>query len=69
VNGGKQVAYQGSLIWNPTDYLRFLAEYSHMEVTGGPRAVAPLFDPLDLTPINKRKYHVDMAGVRAQVDF
>ena len=69
VNGGKQVAYQGSLIWNPTDYLRFLAEYSHMEVTGGPRAVAPLFDPLDLRPINKRKYHVDMAGVRAQVDF
>ena len=69
VNGGKQVAYQGSLIWNPTDYLRFLVQYAHMDVTGGPRAVAPLFDPLDPTPINKRKFSVDMAGVRAQVDF
>jgi phosphate-selective porin OprO/OprP len=69
VNGGKQVAYQGSLVWNPTDYLRFLAQYSHMDVTGGPRAVSPLFDPLDTTPLNKRKYSVDQMGVRAQVDF
>jgi phosphate-selective porin OprO/OprP len=69
VNGGKQVAYQGSLIWNPTDYIRFMAQYAHIDVTGGPRAVAPLFDVTDTTPVNKRKYSVDMAGVRAQVDF
>ena len=69
VNGGKQVAYQLSLIWNPTDYLRFMAQYGHLDITGGPRAVSPLFDPLDSTPLNKRKFNVDMAAMRAQVDF
>ena len=37
VNGGKQTAYQASLVWNPTDYVRFMAQYSHIDVTGGPR--------------------------------
>ena len=69
VNGGKQIAYQASLIWNPTDYLRLVAQYGHINVTGGPRVVAPLFDPNDLTPVNKRKFDVDTATVRAQVDF
>ena len=73
VNGGKQVSYQGSLIWNPTDYLRFLAQYSHMDVTGGPRAVDLLYgsppDPAPTTPLNKRKFTVDQMGIRAQVDF
>ena len=69
VNGGRQVAYQASLIWNPTDYLRFMAQYGHINVTGGPRPVAPLFDVLNTTPLNKRKYDVDVATVRAQVDF
>ena len=45
-----------------TDYLRFLAQYSHMDVTGGPRAVSPLFDPLNTTPLNKRKLSVDQMG-------
>jgi phosphate-selective porin OprO/OprP len=69
VNGGKQVGYQLSMIWNPTDYLRFMAQYGHLDITGGPRAVPPLFDPLDMTPINKRKYDVDTATMRAQIDF
>jgi phosphate-selective porin OprO/OprP len=69
VNGGKQIAYQASLIWNPTDYLRFMAQYGRINVTGGPRAVTGLFDLTDPTPINKRKYSVDTASVRAQVDF
>jgi phosphate-selective porin OprO/OprP len=73
VNGGKHVAYQGSLIWNPTDYIRFMAQYAHIDVTGGPRPVDLLYgsppDPAPTTPLNKRKYSVDMAGVRAQVDF
>jgi len=69
VNGGKQVGLQASVIWNPTDYLRFMAQYGRINVTGGPRAVAPLFDVLDTTPLNKRKYNVDVASVRAQVDF
>ncbi|HEX6741987.1 MAG TPA: porin [Sphingomicrobium sp.] len=70
VNGGKQVAYQASLIWNPTDYLRFLAQYSHINVTGGPRAAGLPANVVDITdPANKRKFSVDIAGVRAQVDF
>ena len=78
VNGGKQLGYQASLIWNPTDYLRFMAQYGHLDVTGGPRgSVATLGPPPTLgifpvgttTPADKRKYGVDTFGVRAQVDF
>ena len=69
VNGGKQLGYQLSLIWNPMDYLRFMAQYGHLDITGGPRAISPLFAPADLTPINKRDYSVDTAAVRAQLEF
>jgi phosphate-selective porin OprO and OprP len=78
VNGGKQVAYEGSLIWNPTDYVRFMAQYGRIDITGGPRAsVATLGPPPTLgifpvgttTPANKRKYGVDTFALRAQVDF
>jgi phosphate-selective porin OprO/OprP len=78
VNGGRQVAYQGNLIWNPTDYVRLMAQYGHINVTGGPRAtVATLGPPPTLgifpvgtsTPANKRKFGVDVFTVRAQVDF
>ena len=37
VNGGKQIGYQVSVIWNPMDYLRFMAQFGHVNVTGGPR--------------------------------
>ncbi|MEO6580597.1 MAG: porin [Sphingomicrobium sp.] len=69
VNGGKQVGYQLSLIWNPMDYLRFMAQYGHVDITGGPRAVSPLFSAVDLTPINRREYKSDSAAVRAQLEF
>lgn len=69
VNGGKQAAYQMSFIWNPTDYLRFMAQYAHINVTGGPRAVSPLFPVTDTTPINKREFDSDVVAMRAQVDF
>jgi phosphate-selective porin OprO/OprP len=78
VNGGKQLGLQGSIIWNPVDWVRFMAQYGHLDVTGGPRAsVATLGPPPTLgifpvgttTPANRRKYGVDTFGVRAQVDF
>ena len=69
VNGGRQVGYQLSLIWSPMDYLRFMAQYGHLAVSGGPRAVAPLFAATDATPLNDRNYGVDTAGLRAQLDF
>ncbi|MFL6737579.1 MAG: OprO/OprP family phosphate-selective porin, partial [Sphingomicrobium sp.] len=66
VNGGKQLGYQVSLIWNPMDYVRFMAQYGHINVTGGPRNA--LGDDLG-DPINKRKFDVDTAAVRAQLEF
>jgi phosphate-selective porin OprO/OprP len=75
VNGGKQLGYQLSAIWNPTDYIRFMAQYSRINVTGGPRgsvatATAPGIFPIGtLTPANQRKYSVDTWGIRSQVDF
>ena len=66
VNGGKQIAYQLSGIWNPTDYVRLMAQYSHINVTGGPRNA--LSD--DLTdPANKREFDSDVVSMRAQLDF
>ena len=82
VNGGKQAAYQLSAIWNPMDYVRFMAQYSHVNVTGGPRvsmSTVPnptlqsqlgMFD-FDLTPepIDEREFDSDIFALRAQVDF
>jgi len=75
VNGGKQLGYQLSAIWNPTDFIRFMAQYSHIDVTGGPRgsvatATTPGIFPIGtLTPANRRKFGVDTWGARAQLDF
>lgn len=80
VNGGKQVAYQASLIWNPTDYVRFMAQYSHLNVTGGPRvsvstADVPTAAQLGMfpfgttTPVDEREFDSDVFSMRAQIDF
>ena len=66
VNGGKQTAFQVSGIWNPTDYVRFMAQYSHINVTGGPRN--GLSDDLS-DPINEREFDSDVFTMRAQIDF
>jgi phosphate-selective porin OprO/OprP len=81
VNGGKQVAYQASVIWNPMDYVRFMAQYSRVNVTGGPRpsislAATPTatllgmftFDPTP-DPITDRDFSSDVFQMRAQIDF
>jgi phosphate-selective porin OprO/OprP len=65
VNGGTQLGYQLSLIWNPIDYLRFMAQYGHASIDGGPRAA--VVDPANPDP--RRNYGVDTAAVRAQIDF
>lgn len=78
VNGGKQLGYLASLIWNPMDYVRFMAQYSHIAVTGGPRASVSLLGPPPViglfpvgttTPADKRKFDVDAVTMRAQIDF
>lgn len=67
VNGGRQLAYAGSLIWNPTDYLRFMAQYTHIAYEGGPRTATVV--PGSADPLDERSFDVDTFGVRAQVDF
>ncbi|QNN64959.1 hypothetical protein H9L12_12235 [Sphingomonas rhizophila] len=67
VNGGKQLGYQASIIWNPMDYLRFMAQVGRTDITGGPRAAT--VDPTSTDPVNERKYHSTSAAVRAQLEF
>ena len=65
--GGKQTGYLLGLTWIPTDYVRFLANYIHSEVRGGPFAAAA--EPTSTDPINERGYSTDAFALRAQIDF
>jgi phosphate-selective porin OprO and OprP len=65
--GGTQTGYQLGLTWIPTDYVRFMVNYIHTEVKGGPFAAAAA--PTSLLPINERGYRTDAVALRAQVDF
>lgn len=77
VNGGRQIGYQLSLIWNPMDYVRFMAQYAHAAYTGGPRASTILPTCISAgvpsgcssAPINERHFGVDTFAVRAQLEF
>lgn len=68
VNGGKQTGYQASLIWLPTDYVKFLAQYTRAHVEGGSAATGT-FVSSTVPPIQDRSYNVDQFGLRAQLDF
>ncbi len=65
--GGKQTGYLAGLIWIPTDYVRFLVNYIHTEIEGGPLAATTL--PLSTRPVDKRRFSTDALAVRAQLDF
>ncbi len=65
--GGTQTGYLLGLTWIPTDYVRFLVNYIHTEVEGGP--LAATVKPLSALPVDQRKYSTDAIAVRAQVDF
>lgn len=67
INGGRQIAYQASAIWNPIDYIRFLLQYSHLGVQGGPSAAVVV--PVSTDPVNRRDYGADLIALRAQVEF
>ena len=66
-NGGTQTGYGLSAIWMPTDYLRFLAQYQHIAVQGGPAAVAAFTSTVP--SFDQRDYSTDAMFMRAQVDF
>ncbi len=57
--GGKQNAYEISLVWTPTDYVRFLMNYGRLNYDDAVYAAAS----------GNRSYGVDAFGIRAQVDF
>jgi len=68
VNGGKLIGYQGSLIWLPTDYVKFLL--------GSTRALTSRVvqrrshrSPTSPQACFERPYNVDQVGLRAQLDF
>ena len=50
--GGKQTGYLGGLTWIPTDYVRFLLNYIHTEVQGGPLAATTV--PISGKAVDKR---------------
>ncbi len=56
--GGKQNAYQASVNWKPTDYILFGLNYAHI-----------LYDDAAIAVDGDAAYSVDVAGVRAQIDF
>ena len=59
VAGGTQHGLQASLIWIPTDYVRFLVNYAHLS-----------FDDAAIPAAGgDRDYSVDVVAVRAQLDF
>ncbi len=56
--GGTQNAFQASLNWKPTDYLLFGLNAGHI-----------LYDDAAILADGDRDYSVNMAGMRAQIDF
>ncbi len=67
VNGGKQLGIEASLIWLPNDYVKLMAQYAHINVSGGPAATAAISTVQPLFYNNK--YSSDALTMRAQLDF
>lgn len=65
--GGTQTGYLLGLTWIPQDNLRFLLNYIHTVVEGGPFAATAR--PTSADPIDQRSYSTDALAVRATFDF
>lgn len=65
--GGKQQGFLGSIVWQPIDYVRITAQYSHAQVEGGP--FASIVKPTSTEAVNKRSYGVDSVALRFAYDF
>jgi phosphate-selective porin OprO and OprP len=66
-NGGKQTGYGVSLHWLPMDYIKFAAQFTHVDVTGGPAALAPF--SASTAAFTFRDYAANVFALRAQLDF
>ncbi len=67
LNGGTQTGYQFAINYWPTDFLRFAAQYSKINITGGPNAGQVV--PVSTFSLLDRKYNVDALVFRAQIEF
>ncbi len=56
--GGKQQIYGLSMVWIPTEYVRFIANYGHLKLEDANVLAGGVND-----------YSADTIGVRAQIDF
>ena len=56
--GGRQQVAAASLLWIPTDYVRFILNYGHLWLSDAAVAAG-----------TSRDYSADAVGVRAQIDF
>ena len=65
--GGTQTGYLLGLTWIPQDNLRFLVNYIHTVVEGGPLAATAV--PTSANPVDQRSYSTDALAVRASFDF
>jgi phosphate-selective porin OprO/OprP len=69
VNGGTSKGYEASLIWLPIDYVRFMLQYAHIDVSGGPSARAFSGIGGALPAGYRHDYGVDSLTFRTQLDF
>ena len=69
LNGGEQLGFLFALNWWPTDYVRFSAQFTHAQITGGP--LAATVDPTipGAPPIYDRNYGVNVFALRSQIDW
>ena len=65
--GGTQIGYLLGVNCLPMDHLRFMLNYTHAAIQGGP--FAAIVDPTSTAPIDQTKFGIDVIAVRAQVDF
>lgn len=69
VNGGASTGYQASLIWLPMDYVKFMLQYAHVDIAGGPSARAFSGFATPLPSGFQHGYGIDSVALRTQLDF
>jgi len=69
VNGGSTMGYEASLIWLPIDYVKFMLQFAHSDISGGPSARAFSGFTTPAPSGFRHKYGVDAMTFRTQLDF
>ena len=69
INGGTSKGYEASLIWLPIDYVKFMLQYAHSDISGGPSARAFSLYATPAPAGFRHKYGVDAMTFRTQLDF